>query len=125
MSKSVKARVRRRDGRCVACGMTAGEHWSRYRQRLHVHRRKPGSAYTLSGCESRCVSCHNATHGKDSVPNARRLNFCTSPTWLDHVEQEAKRQGRSTASLIRWIVTEYMEQGSTPRAPRRPKPRDS
>jgi hypothetical protein len=59
MSHQIKAAVRERDGhRCVHCGMTAEEHRQLFGANLQVHRKVPGSAYTLEGCETVCQRCH-------------------------------------------------------------------
>lgn len=51
--------VRERDGQaCVRCGLTAAEHIERHGRTLQVHRKEPGSLYTLDGCETLCCDCH-------------------------------------------------------------------
>ena len=79
--KAVKAAVRERDGNaCVGCGMTAEQHRARYGKRLLVHRKVPGSLYTLAGCETRCVECHGplprrARHAPDLAYGNKTLTM--------------------------------------------------
>lgn len=57
----IKAVVRKRDKyRCTKCGMTNRKHKKIHCGRsLQVHRKNPGSEYSLEGCVTLCVSCHN------------------------------------------------------------------
>lgn len=56
---AVKGAVRFRDGfRCVKCGMTNDQHKAKYGRGLQVHRKEPGSVYTIDGCVTLCVPCH-------------------------------------------------------------------
>lgn len=55
----IKIAVRERDEyACVHCGMTSDEHISIYNRQLDVHRKMPGSLYSLDGCETVCKACH-------------------------------------------------------------------
>lgn len=55
----IKAAVRERDGYCCTeCGLSNDEHFARHGKSLHVHRKKPGSRYSLRGCVSLCFACH-------------------------------------------------------------------
>ncbi len=55
----IKALVRYRDGyRCTDCGMTAKEHFKKYKRTLDVHRIEPGSRYCVKGCVTLCRPCH-------------------------------------------------------------------
>lgn len=55
----MKAKVRERDGfKCVKCGMSNDEHIKWCGRQLDVHRKTPGSFYTLEGCETLCKKCH-------------------------------------------------------------------
>lgn len=58
----VQADVRDRDGyACTKCGMTQAEHFEKHGIQLHVHRVVPQSDYTLEGCVTMCVTCHQNT----------------------------------------------------------------
>lgn len=55
----IKTVVRERDGFCcTVCGMTDEQHREKYRKTLDVHRKAPGSVYTVDGCVTICQSCH-------------------------------------------------------------------
>lgn len=55
----VKAVVRARDNHaCTRCGMTARQHKATYGRDLEVHRRTPGTPYTVEGCVLLCRHCH-------------------------------------------------------------------
>lgn len=60
-----KEEVRSRDGgKCVSCGCSNSEHRLRTGRQLDVHRKSPGSEYTLEGCETLCRRCHKQAHGR-------------------------------------------------------------
>lgn len=57
--REVKIAVRARDGfRCVKCGMSESDHLDIYGQIHDVHRKTPGSPYTVADCVTLCRSCH-------------------------------------------------------------------
>jgi DNA-binding transcriptional regulator YiaG len=70
----IKAAVRARDGyRCVRCGKTEERYVFRGRRRqLSVHRKVPGSEYSLEGCETLCASCHRVVHKELGTYKNRR-----------------------------------------------------
>ena len=60
--RRVKDAVRKRDGfRCVRCGITNERNKEVYGRQLDVRRRRPGSAYTVDGCETLCRACNVRT----------------------------------------------------------------
>lgn len=64
--QAVKRAVRQRDGqRCVECGMTDQQHRDKYGRSLDVHRKVPGSVYTIAGCETLCKRCHGPKPKQD------------------------------------------------------------
>jgi 5-methylcytosine-specific restriction endonuclease McrA len=106
--KDVKAVVRHRDGyRCTECGLTALEHIERYGRTLDVHRIVPGSAYTISGCQTLCVDCHltKPRSPNRSAAGPRRL------TVPDHLVPQlrdcARVQLRSLTSVVNVALREY------------------
>ncbi len=60
--EQIKKAVRKRDGKCIRCGKTNDENISETGVSLDVHRRVPGSKYTVKGCVSLCRKCHSETH---------------------------------------------------------------
>jgi hypothetical protein len=55
----VKTAVRERDGfRCTKCGVPNETYRRLCGRQLEVHRKVPGSAYTLDGCVTLCQPCH-------------------------------------------------------------------
>lgn len=56
--ENVKTIVRKRDGCCTECGMTAEQHRIEFGRTLDVHRVVPNSKYTLEGCVALCRPCH-------------------------------------------------------------------
>ena len=57
--RQVRAAVLERDDyRCVRCGVTNEQYKAIYDRQLELRRRKPGSEYTLGGCEIVCRACN-------------------------------------------------------------------
>jgi hypothetical protein len=46
--------------------MTATEHIALFQRKLHVHRKVPGSPYSVEGCITVCIPCHGP------LPRSRR-----------------------------------------------------
>lgn len=81
----VKGAVRYRDkNRCVGCGMTNEKHVEKTGRRLEVHRKVPGSEYTVDGCELLCAKCHD---GKPRKPNGSR-DKAYAANFRGHVTQD-------------------------------------
>lgn len=65
--EDVKRAVRERDGFCcTSCGVTNDESRDRFGRGLDVHRRVPGSLYTVDGCVTLCTSCHGPQPRRES-----------------------------------------------------------
>lgn len=97
----IKATVRSRDGyRCVDCGMTNDEHLSIYGRALEVHRKEPGSAYSVDGCETVCKGCHGLKprqpHGA-IYESAKTSEHCVYAT--ARVDDDILRRARAFAQL--------------------------
>lgn len=59
--EDIKRKVRTRDGfRCTACGITNEECNVRHGRGLDVHRKIPGSLYSVDGCITICTPCHGS-----------------------------------------------------------------
>lgn len=54
--------------------------------------------------------------------NTGRIELRVPPTWQKRVEEIADRKGLSIASLIRMVVSEWMENQAPPQ-PRKPNPK--
>lgn len=54
----IKRAVRERDGGCVGCGISNADHRARFGRMPDVHRRVPGSVYSVEGCVTLCRTCH-------------------------------------------------------------------
>jgi len=120
----VKSLVRERDGlACTACGMTADEHRAAFGKTLDVHRTTPGSLYTIEGCVTLCVTCHQSQPsrkpGEPDLANGPQFRYtlCAAPAWLARIEVQAKRFGTTTSGYIRRAVIGRMErdEASDPR----------
>jgi hypothetical protein len=59
-ARNRRAVVRKRDGRCVECGLTSAKRKARTGRQLDVHRVVPGSLYTPAGCVTLCRRCHQS-----------------------------------------------------------------
>jgi hypothetical protein len=108
---TVKDLVKRRDGnRCVRCGMTADRHCEIYGRGLQVHRKEPGSEYTVDGCETVCVPCHNTkpkrwnTTYRPRPRDAVRVRMELDPADMPAVEEAAHACRLSLASFCRLAV---------------------
>ncbi len=96
----VKTAVRQRDEyRCTECGMSNVDHVSRFKRQLEVHRIKPGSLYTLPGCVTLCMCCHDKmpvrAKGESDIEKNGREAFSVGlpPELVDEFRAHAKRRG--------------------------------
>lgn len=108
---AIKAAIRERDGyACVRCGITADEYRKRPKKHktLDVHRKIPGSPYSLDGCVTLCRSCHRLTHGCDIDGPTKTIKL--EPDVYNRLMVIAKQQGisihRLASDLLRPIVFE-------------------
>lgn len=95
----IKAAVRERDGnRCVLCGMTAAEHIEKHGRNLDVHRKTPGSPYSIEGTETLCRTCHGpqprSPRGKCGTIV---LNLGKRTELLRRLIEQAEAEDRTTA----------------------------
>lgn len=75
--KAVKRFVRIRDGnKCVHCGRSAEDHQRATGMTLSVHRKTPGSPYSIIDCETVCGSCHRKAHKKLNAAKVCSAPFC-------------------------------------------------
>jgi hypothetical protein len=106
----IKAAARERDGyRCTTCGMTNQQHRDRYGRQLHVHRKEPGSLYSLRGCVTVCEDCHKPLPKRepgqpDLTGRGTRFDLAVSPDWLDLLDRARGARGLSRASYVRQAV---------------------
>jgi hypothetical protein len=114
----VKAAVRERDNhRCVHCGMTNEQHVAERGRQLQVHRKTPGSHYTVDGCETVCVSCHHGLpeRGPDQPDLAhgsqgwRKVRLDVRDQTHDELRVLAARSGLSMAAYCEMLVEEAVE----------------
>lgn len=127
----IKAAVRERDGqRCTECGLTASQHKFLFRRTLDVHRKVPGSRYTVDGCVTLCQQCHMAqsVHPRKAKMFDTLFAFRVSPSWLNRGKRIAASLQIDLPSYIRMTVTQRMDADGVPLTnpkPRRPpKPRN-
>lgn len=110
-AEQVRAIVRHRDGyRCIECGISALKHIEKFGRNLDVHRKTPGSPYTVRGCVTLCRTCHG--------PQSRRPRGSCGPsnTVPAHVSAElyailrayAREQRRSLAQVVELLLEEVM-----------------
>lgn len=103
----IKAAVRARDGHvCTRCGMTAAEHRARTGRTLEVHRRLPGSPYTVDGCVTLCRGCHGKEQKSPPGPG--------EVVYLDRVSAAmasylAAIEGKSTADWLSEVLRPIVE----------------
>jgi hypothetical protein len=109
----VKASVRARDGnRCTGCGMTNIEHVERYGRALEVHRKVPGSLYTLEGCTLLCKPCHGPQprrkKGEPDLVNGDQVNFRAPGDLHSRLEAVAAGLGLDVSNLVRMVLYENL-----------------
>jgi hypothetical protein len=113
--EAVKAAVRQRDGYCcTGCGMCNQEHLKQFGQSLHVHRLKPGSLYTVDGCQSLCSKCHGRAIKR--APGDPELTTVKPPVIIrlhedlrKGLDALAARNASTVTSEIRIAIREYLE----------------
>lgn len=120
MSKlAVKAAVRERDGNaCVECGMSYVAHVFQYGRDLEVHRVTPGSVYTVGGCVTLCMQCHDSKPvRKPGEPDQENPYVCVSVPKRYHsaLKELAERLGVSVTEIVRrGVDKELRENGIEP-----------
>jgi cytochrome c553 len=132
----VKRAVRLRDDmKCVKCGMDDRQHREEYGRTLDVHRKDPGSLYTLDGCITLCCGCHGAepwrATGDVDVEGPRhpRKAFHAPAELFAALEQYivTTRPQPTEAAVLRIALEEFLQRhGLWPTAPLNPpakKPR--
>jgi hypothetical protein len=115
--EQIKASVRERDGHCcVDCGMTTAEHMTRYGRRLDVHRKQPGSRYTVDGCETVCKRCHrHKPVSRRRVPTGKPFMFRVPPAMREALESLTERNASTlTSEIVTAIRTSLTESGLWP-----------
>jgi hypothetical protein len=108
----IKAAVRDRDGHaCTKCGMSATAHRVRFGRDLEVHRKMPGSAYTIEGCVTLCRPCHwpEPKSPHRSFPNST-AHVVIPADWYRVIRVLAKSRGmRINDYLISCVLDEAEE----------------
>jgi hypothetical protein len=121
----VKAAVRERAGNCCEkCGMTNDEHKRRHLgDSLHVHRKQPGTPYSMGGAELLCRGCHTKAHRLLPPVNLRRDALPSAPKMVLYAIRgdaeaelplriQAGRAGLSLSSYCR-LALELLAAGLT------------
>lgn len=116
-ASTIKEDVRTRDNfRCTECGMMQEEHIALYGKRLEVHRKVPGSPYTLEGCVTLCRTCHypkpRRRHGQRQIEEG--ISKIPSDLMWD-IRIVASVLGESVPEYIARVVREALKK-DMPRA---------
>jgi hypothetical protein len=105
MTKSeVHAAVFARDaGCCTTCGMSDEQHTRTYGRGIQVHRREPGSLYTVEGCVLLCCQCHKGeakrTPGTPDAEQVSRSCFVRLP---EEYHAALSKLAKSERRAISW-----------------------
>jgi hypothetical protein len=110
----VKALARHRDAyRCTLCGMTAAEHVEKYGRNLDVHRKTPGSKYTLKGVQTVCRDCHftlpKSAPGADGLTNRGDCLLRVRKRFADLLDVLAERMQTNATQELNRAVREILE----------------
>lgn len=110
--QQIKDAVRERDGqRCVDCGMTADEHISLYGKTLDVHRKVPGSEYSVDGCETVCKRCHGPREKLPAGTYPKNLRYVALPIDLwQQLKNLADSEDRSISATAKRIVKKFFSE---------------
>ncbi len=119
-ASEVRAELRACGGdKCSACGMTNDAHLARYGSGLQTHRKVPGSAYTVEGCELLCRPCHGKKPKGDcrTVPGrGTNINVWMSGDVVDAFRETCRHDRRQIKAQLEIIITEYLtNRGLLPR----------
>lgn len=111
----IKALVRFRDGyRCRECGMTAKDHFRRYKKSLEVHRIVPGSRYTIRGCVTLCRSCHfskpKSERGTGGSKGYRTITFRIRGDVRDRIRKAAADRRLAPSVFVRMLIFQNLEE---------------
>lgn len=109
MSKlAVKAAVRERDGNaCVECGMGYVAHVFQFGRDLEVHRITPGSVYTVDGCVTLCMRCHDGKPVRKPGESDQENPYMSVSVPLRYqpvLKELAERLGVSVTEIVRRAV---------------------
>ena|SRR5258708_25216194 len=106
---SVKRRRRQLDNFCcTGCGLPQEINLAVCGQQLHVHRRIPGSAYTVEGTTSLCLRCHSQAHGRHLEERVEVL-VRLSPRFLAALVAAARRTGKEYGELLEQAAGALLE----------------
>lgn len=109
---SIKALIRARDGyRCRLCGLRDQDHRERYGSGLQVHRKIPGSAYSLSeDCITVCIPCHGPLprRAQGTAGTPPRLSLFVHPDVRHALQIAAAKEGVAMGALANSILREAL-----------------
>ncbi len=120
----IKSTVKERDGyRCQDCGISEEQHIrDRQNRGLEVHRVIPGSPYSVAGCITLCLACHDKRPTERHVKTAEALMALQdvlpgykAPCHLDdlrHFPNHAKALTEALARLVSEKTGKHVSQSA-------------
>jgi hypothetical protein len=109
-AKLIKAAVRNRDShKCVDCGRERKADEAQFQ----VHRKVPGSEYTMDGCVTLCPECHGPKPKRPAgsfVPKFPSYAFRCSDALRLAAGQRADEMNIPLGELIAKVLAEYIGQ---------------